>query len=49
MPKKNINWRRELREWSIIIALASYGAIVSFIGWLAEPQNLENLKKLIRF
>jgi len=43
------NWKKELRDWSIILGMSSLGTILSFLSWISERPEVQNfIKGLVR-
>jgi len=45
---KKINWKKELKEWFVILFMSSLGTFIAFLSWIIQPENLDKIKKLIR-
>jgi hypothetical protein len=46
--KRKINWKREIRDWSIIIGMSSLGTFMAFITWITKPEVQEVIRKTLR-
>lgn len=39
---------KNLLEWLLILGMSGLGTMLSFLSWIAKPENLDALRKLVR-